>query len=93
VDARVRVAAVEVLRRLLDALPRLGLGRAGRGLRRALADLRTDVDDDQLLDELGPLGREVDRVRPPIERPTSTSEVTPSWSRTPPMSSNAAMAL
>jgi len=51
-----------VLRRLLDALPRVGLGRAGGCLRGALADLRTDVDDDQLLDELGPLGREVDRV-------------------------------
>jgi hypothetical protein len=39
VDARIRVAAVEVLRRLLDAVPRRGLRRSGRRGRGALADL------------------------------------------------------
>jgi peptide/nickel transport system substrate-binding protein len=62
VDSRIRVSSVEVLRRLLDAVPGRGLRRTGRGGGGALADLGTDVDDDQLLDELGPFGREVDRV-------------------------------
>src|SRR5262245_52469886 len=49
VDPRVRVAAVEMLGGLLDALPGVGLGRSRRRLRRALADLGPDVDDHELL--------------------------------------------
>src|SRR5262245_25500409 len=62
VDARIRIAAVEMLGGLLDALPCLGLGRACRSLRRPLADLGPDVDDDQLLDPIGPLRGEVHAV-------------------------------
>ena len=62
VDAGIRVAAIEVLRGLLDAVPGVRFGRAGRRRGGALADLGPDVDDHELLDELGALGREVDRV-------------------------------
>ena len=53
---------MEVLRRLFDALPGGGLGRARRGERRARADLGTDVHDDQRPDAVGSLGGEVHRV-------------------------------
>src|SRR5215470_1207464 len=59
VDARIGGAAIEVLGCLLDALPRLGLRRPCRSLRRSLADLRSDVDDHQLLHAIGPLRGEV----------------------------------
>src|SRR5882724_9123144 len=52
VDAGVGITAIEVPRRLLDRLPRLGLRRPRRRRHRALADLGADVEDDDSLDQL-----------------------------------------
>src|SRR5215472_14856008 len=69
VDARIRIAAVEMLGGLFDALPRLGLGRPCRSLRRPLADLGPDVDDHQFLDAVRPLRSEVHAVAPAHGQP------------------------
>src|SRR5262245_53736152 len=69
VDTRIRVAAIEVLGCLLDALPRLGLGRPCGRLRRSLAHLRPDVDDHQLLHAIGSLRGEVHAVAPAHGQP------------------------
>src|SRR5262244_441740 len=69
VDARIWIAAVEMLGGLLDAFPRLGLGRPCWRLRRSLADLRPDVDDHQLLHAIGPLRGEVHAVAPAHGQP------------------------
>src|SRR5262249_34956313 len=69
VDARIWVAAIEVLGCLLDALPGLGLGRPCWRLRRSLADLRPDVDDHQVLHAIGPLRGEVHAVAPAHGQP------------------------
>src|SRR6266498_620463 len=62
VDAVIGVAAIEMLGRLLDALPRVRLGRPRGSLGGPLADLGPDVDDDQLLHTVGPLRGEVHAV-------------------------------
>src|SRR5262245_61380449 len=69
VDARIWIAAVEMLGGLLDALPRLGLGRPRRSLRRSLAALRPDVDDYQLLHAIEALRGEVHAVAPAHGQP------------------------
>src|SRR5207244_2805146 len=68
-DAGIGVAAIEMPRRLLDRLPRLGLRRPRRRRHGALADLGADVEDDDSLDQLGPLGREVHRGAPAHREP------------------------
>src|SRR5216117_3630388 len=68
-DAGIGVAALEMPRRLLDRLPRLGLRRPRRRRHGALADLGADVEDDDSLDQLGPLGREVHRGAPAHREP------------------------
>src|SRR5438046_6296562 len=62
VDAGIGIGAEQVPRRLLDALPRVGLRRSGRRCAGARADLGADVHDDQARDVVGPLRGEVHRV-------------------------------
>jgi hypothetical protein len=56
-------------RRLLDALPRLRLRRSRRRPHCLLADLRTDVHDDELPHRVRALGREVHPVAPAHGQP------------------------
>ena len=51
-----------MLGRLFNALPRFRLRGSGRRLGRAPADLGADIDDDQSLDGVGPLGGHIHRV-------------------------------